>query len=126
MVLEVLCILVCAGILIGSILPKSVPIGGRPGSYAADLSTIKTQLSVFEIDNGCYPTTSEGLKILVENPGNMPNWTHAYLDKIPMDQWGHLYIYRCPGTNGAPFDIYSMGPDGIDGTADDIGDTNRR
>jgi general secretion pathway protein G len=121
---EIICIIACAEALIFPLLRKSPPPEPR-GSRESDVSIIKTQLSVFEIDNGRYPTTAEGLKLLVENPGNMSTWTHAYLDKMPIDQWGHPYVYRCPGTNGAPFDIYSMGPDGIDGTADDIGDTNR-
>jgi general secretion pathway protein G len=125
MLLEALCILVCAAILIDSFLQK--PQAPRPPrTQTSDISNIKTQISVFQIDNGRYPTTAEGLKILVENPGNMPGWTHAYLDKMPVDPWGRPYVYRCPGTNGADFDFYSMGSDGIDGTADDIGDTNRR
>jgi general secretion pathway protein G len=65
------------------------------------------------------------LGILVTNPGNMPGWTHAYLDKMPMDPWQHPYVYHCPGANGKDFDIYSMGPSGQDGNVDNIGDTNR-
>jgi len=97
----------------------------RHNPHAADISNFMTQLSVFEIDNGRYPTTSEGLKALVSNPGNLPTWTHPYMTQIPLDPWGRSYVYRCPGSNGHDFDIYSVGPDGIDGTADDIGDTNR-
>jgi general secretion pathway protein G len=44
------------------------------------------------------------------------------LDKtsIPKDPWGNDYVYRAPGTNGADYDLLSAGPDGHEGTADDI------
>ena len=41
---------------------------------------------------------------------------------IPTDPWGNPYQYVYPGVddeNGSP-DIWSMGPDGISGTLDDI------
>ena len=38
------------------------------------------------------------------------------------DPWGHPIMYQVPGTrSGSKFDVYSPGPDGIDGTRDDIG-----
>ena len=37
------------------------------------------------------------------------------------DPWGHPYQYRNPGKRHPEgFDVYSLGPDGKDGTADDI------
>jgi type II secretion system protein G len=87
----------------------------------ADLANLKTAMTVFEIDNGRFPTTGEGLQALVKNPANLPDW-HAALDKVPLDPWGNPYIYRCPGTNGNDFDMYSTGPNGRDdhGGGDDI------
>ena len=77
-------------------------------------------LQRFETDNGRFPTTEEGLQALVENPGNLPNWKHSYIEKLPNDPWGHPYIYRCPGTGSKDFDLLSCGPDGHEGGGDDI------
>jgi general secretion pathway protein G len=88
----------------------------------ADLSTLKQSLNTFYIDNGRFPTTGEGLQALITNPSNLPKWEKA-LDKdtLPMDPWDKAYIYRCPSnTPGDDFDVLSAGPDGQEGTADDI------
>ena len=38
-----------------------------------------------------------------------------------LDAWGRPMRYRCPGRhNPDGYDLWSVGPDGIDGTADDI------
>jgi general secretion pathway protein G len=41
---------------------------------------------------------------------------------MPEDPWGRQYQYRYPGQHNKDRpDIWSMGKDGQDGTADDIG-----
>jgi len=36
------------------------------------------------------------------------------------DPWGRPYVYRCPGLrNRDGSDLFSLGPDGQEGTADD-------
>jgi general secretion pathway protein G len=87
---------------------------------------LKTSLGMFEVDCGRYPTTSEGLQALFKKPADIPekNWKGPYVEKESelKDQWGHEYIYRCPGVhNKNGYDLYSVGPDGKDGTTDDIG-----
>jgi general secretion pathway protein G len=88
----------------------------------ADLSTLKTSLNSFYLTNGRFPTTSEGLQALITNPGNLPKWEKSLdKDSLPLDPWDHPYIYRCPSnTPGDDFDVLSAGPDGQEGTADDI------
>jgi general secretion pathway protein G len=78
-----------------------------------DLQTIATQLKIFQINSDKYPTTSAGLNALV---------TAKLLKKALLDPWGHPYVYRCPGRNGSDFDLYSIGPNGLDdnGGGDDI------
>ena len=37
------------------------------------------------------------------------------------DPWGTAYVFRCPGTQDTDgVDVYSWGPDKIDGNADDV------
>jgi type II secretion system protein G len=79
----------------------------------ADISNLKVAIATYEIDNGQFPTTQQGLKALLEKPaGELPNWKHPYIDKLPLDPWGRPYIYRCPGTDNKDFDLLTGGPDG--------------
>jgi general secretion pathway protein G len=119
--IELMLVMVIIAILAAIIIPKFAGRSeqARVTRVIADLATLKQGLQAFEIDNGRYPTQDEGLQALVTNPGNLPDW-HAYLDKLPMDPWGHPYQYHCPGQNGQDFDVYSLGPSGQDGAADNI------
>jgi general secretion pathway protein G len=89
---------------------------------------LKVALDHFEIDCGHYPTTSEGFAGMVNCPTNFSGgkWSGPYLDAIPIDPWGNVYVYRCPGihnTNG--YDLYSCGYDGISKSGgDDLDDIN--
>ena len=87
----------------------------------AELANLSNALENFEIDTGRYPTTAEGLDALVHRPPDTPNWAHKYLDEIPLDKWGHPFIYRSPGRKRPDsFDLSSPGKDGIPDTPDDI------
>ena len=54
-------------------------------------------------------------------PDEKPNWKGPYLRQMPKDAWQNEYVYKSPGeVNTKHFDLYSMGPDGKDGTGDEI------
>ena len=61
-------------------------------------------------------------------PGGLPKSLNElvpkYLDgekgETPSDPWGKPYIYRVPGKDGKKYDLFSAGPDGQEGTDDDI------
>ncbi len=83
---------------------------------------IKSALDSYKVDNGDYPKGTNGLHELVQQQSGTTNWHGPYLDKLPVDPWGHKYNYEYPGkhdTNG--YDLFSAGPDGKAGTEDDIG-----
>lgn len=87
------------------------------------MSSIKQALDLFRLDNGFYPTTEQGLDALVRMPevGRIPeNYRPGgYLNstEVPADPWGHPYQYI---SDGYAYQIWSMGPDGKNGTEDDI------
>jgi general secretion pathway protein G len=98
----------------------SGPGHARPRAAHADIISIKLALDGFDVDNGYYP---KSLRDLVQQPADAKNWPGSYLNstKLPVDPWGHKYIYEYPGkhnTNG--YDLFSAGPDGKPGTGDDI------
>ena len=80
--------------------------------------------SLYELDNGFYPTTEQGLKALETKPTTPPEplkWKGYLNSPLREDPWGKPYVYKYPGekrTNG--FDLYSFGPDGVEGTEDDV------
>jgi general secretion pathway protein G len=88
----------------------------------ADIANIEVALDAFEIDCGRYPTTSEGLKWLVEEPTGLDNWKGPYIKRgVPTDPWKQEYAYRQPGRqNTSGYDLYSFGPDEVEGGDDDI------
>ncbi len=88
-------------------------------------SQMTAMLEAYKKDTGRYPTTVEGVWALFECPPRITGWQGPYYKKqtMPIDPWGQVYHYAFPGPhNGADhFDAWSTGPDGLDGTADDIG-----
>ncbi len=95
------------------------PFPGRIEKMAAATVQIESRffeaLDRFKTAVGRYPTTAEGLHVLITREDSL-------LAKIPRDPWGNEYQYTCPGVHNVDsYDLYSFGPDGQRGTADDIG-----
>jgi len=81
-------------------------------------------LEAYRLDTGDYPTVAEGLAALWSAPASKGDiWHGPYLDgsKPPVDPWGRAYRYTYPGIhNKDGYDLWSSGPDGVDGSPDDI------
>ncbi len=122
--IELLLVLVILSVLAAVVVPKFARRSedARKSAAQTDISVMETALDAFEIDTGRYPTTEEGLRALVEEPSNVKNWKGPYLKKgVPNDPWGAPYQYINPGTHSkSGYDLYSYGPDGQEGGADDI------
>ena len=83
-----------------------------------DLASLKTVLNLYRLDKGTYPTSEQGLDVLLSPPG--PG-REPYLEKAATDPWLHKYQYHCPGTHRpSSYDLFSTGADGKEGTEDDI------
>jgi len=94
--------------------------GARKRATQAQINYFCQALDLFNVDNGHYPTGTNALQALMTAPIGATNW-HQYLDSIPLDQWGHAYVYECPGKHRTnSYDLFSMGPDGKVGGGDDI------
>jgi general secretion pathway protein G len=92
------------------------------------IKNIQEALDFYKVDNRSYPTTEEGLQVLLEKPADearAANWDGPYLneDKLPVDPWGNAYAYEYPPTKGKNRDtpnVWSFGPDSQDNTEDDL------
>ncbi len=120
--IELMVVLVILGVLAGLIVPRIMgrPEEARRMKARIQIQSIETALKLYNLDNGYYPSTEQGLQALVDSPaaGQQPKaWRDGgYLEKgkIPQDPWGNDYIYLSPGVNG-DFDITSYGADGEPG-----------
>lgn len=128
--IEVLVVVAIVGLLAGLLITNTDRIFGQSQETVARVfvrDTMKIALMRYKADTGSYPTTAEGLAVLLTAPAGAANrWRGPYLDlpggRLPVDPWGEPYQYRFPGVkNTGGYDLYSKGEDKVDGTADDIG-----
>jgi len=120
---ELLLVVVIIGILAGML---GTRLAGRTqqariARARADLAgQLLLALDIFEQDTGRYPTASEGLAALMEDPG-LEGWNGPYLKTgLKPDPWGTPYAYQPDPDKPGQFSVKSAGPDRQLGTPDDI------
>ncbi|WP_370980674.1 type II secretion system major pseudopilin GspG [Agaribacterium sp. ZY112] len=123
--IEIMVVLVIIGMLATMVGPKvfGVLSKGYEARITSDFATMKTALTAYKIENFVFPSTEQGLEALVSEPQIEPrpkSWS-GYLDKLPVDPWKTPYQYVSPG-DGVPFDIYTLGADGVRGGEDENAD----
>lgn len=87
--------------------------------------TISQEIRAFQFDTGRWPET---LKDLVERPSDpeiAEKWNGPYIENPEhmKDAWGQDFNFQSGDSarhNESKFDLWSVGPDGRDGTDDDI------
>jgi general secretion pathway protein G len=117
--IEIMVVIVIMGLLLSVVGPRVFDniSQAKAQTVKAHFGNLKTALDSYRLDNYRYPTTEQGLMALVMKPSGDPEpkrW-RQYMDKIPKDPWENDYIYVSPGDAGRPFDIYSLGADGVRG-----------
>lgn len=125
--IEIMIVVVIIGLLSALVGPKLMGQSddAKRKIAATQIAQIEQTLGLFQLDNGFYPTTSQGLDALVKMPAMPPEPMNykkkGYMKKVPKDPWGHEYIYECPGKHG-DFDLYCHGSDGQEGGEDSAKD----
>lgn len=124
---ELLLVMVIISILAAAVLPRLAGRSeqARRARAEADVKgTIPLALDLYEVDNGGYPTTEQGLPALITKPSSEPapqNWRGPYLKRPPADPWGRPYAYAHPASHGTgDYEVASWGPDGVEGGGDDV------
>lgn len=116
--IEMMVVLVMISIVAALIVPNVI---GRPDEARAtvagtDMRAIANALQIYKLDNGIYPTTTQGLAALAERPVSPPlprSWpAGGYLPDVPVDPWGTPYVYVATGTE---FELTSLGADAAPG-----------
>jgi len=101
--IEIMVVVVILGILAAVVVPQVMdrPDTARLTKAKQDIRAIESALNLYKLDKFNYPTTEEGLEILQPK----------YLDRLPKDPWGNVYLYLSPGEHRA-VDIFTYGADG--------------
>ena len=122
--IELMIVVVILGLLATIVMPRILdrPEQARRMKAKVDICNIESALALFKTDTGRFPTTSEGLEVLVSDPGIKGYNNEGYLDKVPFDPWGNKYIYISPGIHRKDYDLESYGKDGEDGGTENNAD----
>ncbi len=119
--IELMLVVIIIGALVAMVMPRLTGRGeqARIAAAKADIqANIATALKLYELDNGSFPDSGEGLKALLEKPSSANNWNGPYLEREPIDPWGRAYKYKSPGDHRADYDLSSLGKDGIESDDD--------
>jgi general secretion pathway protein G len=122
---ELMAILIIIGLLATVVVTKvaSKIDQARITTTKANLKILHSAVNQFKMDTGRFPTEELGLLELIEQPTDVINWEPGgYLEttELPLDGWGHEFKYERFPESGKEFVIRSFGPDGEEGTEDDL------
>ena len=122
---ELMAVLIILGLLAGLVVTKvaSKIDQARITTTKANLKIVHSAVNQFKMDTGRFPTEDEGLRALIEQPTDVQMWEPGgYLEttELPLDGWGHDFKYELFPESGKQFAIRSFGPDGEEGTEDDL------
>ena len=122
---ELMAVLIIVGLLATLVVTKvaSKIDQARVTTTKANLKALHAAVNQFKMDTGRFPAEDEGLIALVEQPSDVTVWEPGgYLEttEITPDGWGNEFIYELYPESGKQFQIRSMGPDGEEGTEDDL------
>lgn len=120
--IELMLVVIIIGVLAAMVIPRLTGRGeqARIAAARADIKVnVATALKLYELDNGSFPATQQGLSALLAKPASALNWNGPYLENKPVDPWGREYRYKSPGEHRTDYDLYSLGKDGVE-SEDDV------
>lgn len=88
-----------------------------------DLMILKKHIEQYDSVVGHPPSEEDGLGVFVHpprDPDGHLKWRIQLYEALPLDPWHRPFVYRFPGRrNPGSFDLFSLGPDGVE-SDDDI------
>jgi general secretion pathway protein G len=125
--MELLVALVILALIVGLVAPQVLGYLGRARTDTAkvQIDNLKSSLSLYLVDMGRYPSSSEGLESLVKAPPGAANWRGPYVEdgELPADPWGKPYQYELTAAGARPR-VFTLGADaalGGEGENQDVG-----
>jgi general secretion pathway protein G len=122
-------IMLLASVAVVALVPQLK--GARIDAMKAKIMSFETALDAYNLNIGHYPNEQEGglqallIKPAFDSEATSEKWRGPYLKEDPADAWGNKFNYQlqeATSTDPAakPYHLWSNGPDGMDGTEDDI------
>ena len=122
-------IILLASVAIVALVPQQK--GARIDTTRLKIKSIETALEAYNVNIGHYPNEQEGgmqallVKPTFDNEVTGEKWRGPYLTEDPTDAWGNKFNYQLQEATSTdvaakPYHLWSNGPDGMDGTEDDI------
>jgi general secretion pathway protein G len=131
--IEIMAVVLIMGLLagiVGTVVVNQID-QARTQTARAQIKQLESALTFYQMDNGRFPTTEQGLQALVEKPSGAPEPRNyrpgGYLQggQVPSDPWDVPYQYAWPGQrNPHGFDLWTLGADnapGGEGSDQDVG-----
>lgn len=89
----------------------------RQTAAQTQIRMIETALDTMRLDIGRYPTSEEGLNLLLQgNDTVVQLWAGPYLDGgLPTDPWGRAYLYTAAASSADRGEVFTYGADGAEG-----------
>lgn len=125
--IELLVVIIILAILAAVVIPRVIgrTDDAKIAAATANVSTFDNEMEKYKLDTGNYPTSDQGLNALMTDMVQNGKWNGPYIKgNLPRDPWNNPYIYKFPSDHNLDYDVFSAGPDGQPGTADDIGNWN--
>lgn len=117
--IELMVVVVIIAALAGMVLPRVLPASDAAKRNIAmgDIANITVAVKLYRLHHDVYPSSLDDLL----RPSSAAGWNEPYLEKRAVDPWNRPYEYKYPGVhNRHGFDLWSRGPDGQSGSADDV------
>lgn len=120
--IEILAVLALLAVLMLLVAPNIIDNlnKGKVAATKNQIAATDNILTNYFMDNGCYPSTEQGLKALLEKPSLPPvpeTWAGPYTSaKSFTDGWNKELHYVYPGVhNPEKYDLFSYGADNAEG-----------
>ena len=129
--IEIMAVVLIIGMLMGIV--GTAIVGNlrkaRISTTIVQIKSLEGALTTYQMDNGRFPTTDQGMRALIEKPTGTPEpygWRPGgYLARkeLPKDAWNGEFQYLSPGEqNPDSFDLWSLGADAKAGGTDEDAD----
>ena len=126
--LEILVVVGIIALLAAFVVPNFINAGDRAKislcqSQVKDSGPISSAIDTFHLEVGRYPKELSELTQKPDDEEEAKKWSGQYIKDAASlkDPWDHEFKYAAPGkVREGSYDLWSMGPDGQDGSDDDI------
>ncbi|MFZ4573956.1 MAG: type II secretion system major pseudopilin GspG [Phycisphaerales bacterium] len=121
----ILIVLAIGGLVAYNVMGAKEKADARLGKI--QLQEIQKALRQFKVTQKRYPTEEEGIQVLwskeaITDEEATKLWEKLLEKPMPKDSWGNEWGYRQVSEHGdeSMYDLWSYGPDRVEGTEDDI------